>query len=172
MRLISLLLGVAILAIFVTWNLKLFGTSLEQSTAVLGSPAASEKSIPQDGSRASSPATAPILMPGIEARNTRRKSDVTALLDALFQYSVEHGGMYPEGIGSAPVELCKQGASSCDGLLDLSAALVSDYLAAMPTDPKTGTEGNSTRYAVALEGSRISVRALDAEGGAVITVRR
>ena len=171
MRLMSLLLGVAILAIFVTWNLRLFETSLEQSTTVLNPPTTREESVPEGSNRSSSPATPTILVPGMEARNTERRADVTALLDALFQYSVENG-MEPDGIGGSPTEICKQDAASCSGLLDLSTDLVDQYLAEIPVDPKADTEGNGTRYAVALEGGRITVNALNAEGGDVISATR
>ncbi|HLC75667.1 MAG TPA: hypothetical protein VJB82_00910 [Candidatus Peribacterales bacterium] len=165
MQVISLLLGVTLLAIVVTWNLKLFGSSIEQSTTTLNPPAA-EDSTANERRKPSPIAATPLLVPGIESRNARRQSDVKAILDALFQYSLENG-MYPEGITNSFTEICKQGAASCSGLIDLTV-LSDTYLAALPVDPRAEAKGNGTRYAVMQVGSRITVSALDAEGGVVI----
>lgn len=166
MQLISLLLGVTLLAIIAAWNLELFGSSIDQSAGTLNPPAA-EDSTAMERRKPTVTAATPLLVPGIESRNVRRQSDVKALLDALFQYSLEHG-IYPEGINGTPTEICMQGATSCDGLIDLSQELGGNYLAAIPVDPTKKEDENGTGYAVMLQDSRITVSALGAEGGVTI----
>lgn len=63
-------------------------------------------------------------------------------------------------------------ATTADSCLDLSSALVSDYITAIPTDPKLGN-ANNTYYAVKkTSGGRISVQACAAENGKNITATK
>ncbi len=109
------------------------------------------------------------------ANNTKRQSDVTALLDALGQYSAENSGRLPATITTTNKTVSNTGADIC-GLL------VPNYLSALPVDPGTnnGTAISScagaytTNYEVALDASgRLLVTAPATElGGAVITATR
>ena len=109
------------------------------------------------------------------ANNTKRQSDVTALLDALGQYSAENSGRLPATITTTNKTVSNTGADIC-GLL------VPNYLSALPVDPGTnnGTAISScagaytTNYEVALDASgRLMVTAPATElGGAVITATR
>lgn len=76
-----------------------------------------------------------------QANNTKRKSDIKAILDAITQYSTENTGALPDEVditGSA------KNIKSTEGGIDLCGDLVPKYLAALPTDPTTGTDGTTT----------------------------
>ena len=67
-----------------------------------------------------------------QANDTKRSSDVNAILNALNQYAADHKGQLPAGIGSSAVQVASTGG------VDLCANLVTEYLAALPTDPTSG----------------------------------
>lgn len=114
-----------------------------------------------------------------QANNTKRSSDVNAILNAINQYAADNRGALPAGIpdttagpgviGSATVNIC--------------AALVTKYLAALPVDPLTNngtpvtdcTAAYNTNYTVVKSTSdnRITVAAPATELGiSVISVTR
>lgn len=72
-----------------------------------------------------------------QANNTKRKSDVNAILNAVHQYMADNNGNLPGGsvITDEPAEI-----ASGTGNADLCALLVTDYLAAIPTDPSLNTD--------------------------------
>ena len=77
-----------------------------------------------------------------QANNTKRRSDVNAILNAVNQYMADNKGTVPAGIPVAPAvaaSISGAGANICD-------LLVSDYIAALPTDPKVN-EGKSVEKA-------------------------
>lgn len=110
-----------------------------------------------------------------QANNTKRKSDVTALLNAITQYGVDQKGVYPSSISTVPQFIGTDGS-------DLCALIVPMYIAALPTDPQLGNGGTisncstsyNTYYQVQLlDGGRISVSAPGTElGEEVIAVER
>src|SRR5581483_10906303 len=65
-----------------------------------------------------------------QANNTKRRSDVNAILNAIDQYAADNSGTLPAGIGSTATNISKTGADIC-------ASLVTKYLAALPVDPLT-----------------------------------
>lgn len=67
-----------------------------------------------------------------QANDTKRSSDVNAILNALNQYAADNRGQLPAGIGVSAVNIGSSG-------VDICADLVTEYLAALPTDPTTGT---------------------------------
>jgi len=67
-----------------------------------------------------------------QANDTKRSSDVNAILNALNQYAADNKGALPSGIGASATAIASTGG------VDLCATLVSEYLAALPTDPTTG----------------------------------
>ncbi len=114
-----------------------------------------------------------------QANNTKRSSDVSAILNAVGQYAVEHHGdlsaiNIPVGTSSAKVIGSNAGA----GELDFCPNIVPTYIAAMPVDPTNGdwTDCNSytSGYTIFQEASnhRITVTAPHAELNATITVTR
>ncbi len=77
-----------------------------------------------------------------QANNTKRSSDVNAVLNAVNQYMADHKGALPTGISSctlaAPCDITNVPAKIAAGTgVDLCTTLVSSYLAALPVDPLT-----------------------------------
>ncbi|MCE9585497.1 hypothetical protein K8Q94_02660 [Candidatus Nomurabacteria bacterium] len=89
-----------------------------------------------------------------DIRNTGRYTDVNTILNAIYQYEIDNNGMTPDtrenggesipmGIYNPninielqdPLEICRTGAESCAGLVDLSnLTFHKKYLIAMPVD--------------------------------------
>jgi type IV pilus assembly protein PilA len=113
-----------------------------------------------------------------QTRNAQRKTDVRTILSAIQQFQLRTGAL-PAGLTSGTCgddesqEICRTGASSCSGLLELSE-LTDDqkYLTAIPVDPagSIAGSGNGTGYQVSLESSnRVTVCAVQAELGETIS---
>ncbi len=68
-----------------------------------------------------------------QPNNTKRSSDVNAILNAINQYMADNKGALPAGI---PVEPAAAATISTTGA-NLCATLVTTYLAALPVDPLT-----------------------------------
>ena len=116
-----------------------------------------------------------------QANNTKRQSDVNAILNAINQYMADNKGVAPAAITLSVQNIANTGA-------DLCAVLSPQYFADLPADPKTATPTTSsitanpcpaaydTKYTVikSAEG-RITVAAPGAEsplGATDITVTR
>jgi prepilin-type N-terminal cleavage/methylation domain-containing protein len=109
------------------------------------------------------------------ANDTKRRSDVNAILNAVYQYSADEKGKLPFTLSvgaSAAISTAGIGNAFCTNL-------VSDYIAAMPTDPGkpafvdcNGTAGYDSGYVVGQAASgRVTVSAT-AEGPEPIVVTR
>lgn len=111
-----------------------------------------------------------------DTRNAQRQADVTTILNAIYQYSLDNSGAVPTGITTTATEICKTGAASCTGLVDLSALTTNEkYLIALPQDPQCSTTcaTNGDGYKVVkTSNNRITVSAPAAEQGRVISVSR
>lgn len=106
-----------------------------------------------------------------DARNAQRRSDVNAVLNAVYQYSIDHNGNLPSTITMIDTAICKSGPGvECDGLIDLDV-LTGSYLPSLPTDPRSATE-NGTSYWILKLGNRVTVSAPNAEQGEFISVTR
>src|SRR5688572_15066038 len=64
-----------------------------------------------------------------QARDTQRVSDVSAISNAIGQYTADNKGILPPAITSTDQEIKKSGGA------DICAALVPTYMAALPVDP-------------------------------------
>lgn len=103
-------------------------------------------------------------------RNRQRSEDVRSLEKALVLYALEHDGRYPDGIVETGRSVCREGALSCEGMLDLRA-FVPRYIEHIPIDPfAVGVD--DTFYTMRREGKKIIIAAPYAEGGEVIRVER
>ena len=119
-----------------------------------------------------------------DARDARRRSEVVSILNAVLKYQVDNDGDLPTGIDAvtATSQVLGTAGSGCDSTctdattiaacVDLSASLVDTYLAAMPTDPDTGTAANTDYYINQTAGGRILVGACDPENATSISVTR
>ena len=104
-----------------------------------------------------------------EMRNSSRRTDVIALVNAAYQYNKDSNGKLLELITETPKTICNSGGAACDGFIDLSEMIsVKKYINAIPTDPKEKMS-NSSGYQISKTASgRISVTAPNAEMGAII----
>jgi prepilin-type N-terminal cleavage/methylation domain-containing protein len=126
------------------------------------------------------------------SRNAQRQSDVTSILDAIYQYEAQNTGSFPGTLGSITVSTPYALASSGGNFIDLcqitsgSAILAPNYIADLPSDPsqsspKTPASTNcrsttayNTGYTItrSATGNRFTISAPLAENGATITATR
>jgi len=81
-----------------------------------------------------------------QANNTKRSSDVNAILNAIDQYAADNKGALP---GTIPEIAAVIGSDTVNGQVDICAALVTQYLAALPVDPLTNNGTPATVCATA-----------------------
>jgi prepilin-type N-terminal cleavage/methylation domain-containing protein len=107
-----------------------------------------------------------------DSRNAQRKADVTTILNAVYQYSIDNSGALPASITAVATPVCKT-AAACAGLIDLSVLTASEkYLVSIPFDP-TGSTVNSAGYTIVKDANnRITVAAPSAENAATISATR
>jgi type IV pilus assembly protein PilA len=115
-----------------------------------------------------------------DARNAQRRSDVNTILNAVYQYALDHNGNLPSSITSTATEICAnaQTQASCAALANpgiyLGAlTLTGTYIVAIPGDPQAATATGSAYYIMKnATTSRLTVSAPRAEQGASISVTR
>ena len=117
-----------------------------------------------------------------QARNTQRRSDVLAILNAVHQRFTDNKGSFAEGTTCDALPAAESTITStvAVGNVDLCDCLVSTYLAEMPFDPTdTSAEYTScadydTGYTIIEDATtgRITVSAPSAELGETISVTR
>ena len=106
------------------------------------------------------------------ARNAQRWSNVNTILNATWQYGVDHQGTLPASITGTATEICKTAATSCTGLIDLSVLTENGtYVVSIPNDPK-GASTNGTGYFIMVTNSRVKVSAPSAELSETIEATR
>ncbi len=120
-----------------------------------------------------------------DTRNAKRASDVSALLDAIYEYQSANSGSLPPSVQAASIPAASKVSSTDIDLCDV----VPTYLADLPLDPDTTATGSSinggptpcnvstTSYDTGYEiqkstNGRFTVSAPSAEGGATISVTR
>lgn len=107
------------------------------------------------------------------ARDAQRKSDVNTILNAVYQYAIDHDGYLPASLersGTARKPICKS-LTPCTGVsLDV---LLESYLVRIPSDPSQDAAKKESGYRIqVLDDGRITVSAPLAEGGTSISVTR
>ncbi len=111
-----------------------------------------------------------------DARNSQRQSDVTTILNGVYQYALDNNGILPASITTTATEICITGATPCTSLIDLAVVTTNEkYLTAMPKDPQCPTVclANGVGYTIMkTANNRLTVSAPDAETGKVVTVTR
>jgi prepilin-type N-terminal cleavage/methylation domain-containing protein len=106
-------------------------------------------------------------------RNAERSTDVSTILNAVYQYAVDNNNQLPSTITTSSTEICKTGASPCTGYIDLSVLTTNQkYIVSLPTDPSsTSTVG--TGYFISKDANnRVIVAAPKAEASTTISVTR
>lgn len=119
-----------------------------------------------------------------DTRNAQRQSDVTTILNAVYQYSIDNNGNFPAaldnlddgapqmlGTGAACNSICTA-TTTIAACADFTSTLVPTYVVGIPTDPTSGT-GAATDYYINKDvNGRITVGACDPESNQVISVTR
>lgn len=110
-----------------------------------------------------------------DSRNSQRQADVTTILNAVYQYSLDNNGTLPTGITTTATEICATGSASCTGLVDLTSVTTAEkYLTAIPKDPQCPTvcSANGAGYMInRTTNGRLTVSAPDAENKTISVSR-
>lgn len=117
-----------------------------------------------------------------QARDTQRRSDLYSLTNAVYQFAAEHNGNLPDtdGVDTTSnfptVSTCIGNLAPCFNLAAATDAAGAEivaptYIAAMPTDPSTGTAAN-TQYSIFVNADGRVVASASGELTANITVTR
>lgn len=103
-----------------------------------------------------------------QANDTRRRSDVTQILNAVGAYSADNAGTLPSAITASASAISNTGADIC-------ADLVQNYIPALPSDPQAANGGvaieatdcagvYNTEYTISKDaGNRVTVTAPNTE---------
>ena len=114
-----------------------------------------------------------------DARNVQRQSDVSKILNAVYQYAIDNNGNLPAGIGigtAKPICQATLAPATCiaAGHLGVNLRMLTGaYLPIIPHDPQVTATGTGTRYNIVQDANgRITVSAPGAEHDATISVTR
>jgi type IV pilus assembly protein PilA len=117
-----------------------------------------------------------------QSNNTKRRSDVNAILNAVHQFAADNRGTLPTGITTSALPIRRSATPDPTTESDICASVVTLYLAALPSDPLTNngasvtdcTQAYSTGYTIvrSATNNRITVAAPAAELSEVISVTR
>jgi len=116
----------------------------------------------------------------VDARNSRRYSDVETVLTAIHEYAVDNAGALPTGVVTTEKQLgscvtggatlCTTAAAAC---LDLSGGtLLGKYLKTIPVDPQQAANTTTTGYSVVSDANGIvTVKSCAAESATISASR-
>jgi len=106
-----------------------------------------------------------------DARNAQRSSDVAEILSAITQYTSESGHSIAD---FANVTTCttNKAIGTTAGNVNLTTLLVDTYIVGIPTDPSTGTAGDTGYTICKTATGRVTITAPGAENGKTISVKR
>ena len=119
-----------------------------------------------------------------EARNAKRWTDVSNLLDAILKYQVDNSGVHATGVpsGDGLNYLIGTDAGACStttcgvalqsACKDLTPGIAPDYIGEIPKDLKDGTTTKTLYYISQNTAGRITIGACAPELGAAIKITR
>lgn len=109
-----------------------------------------------------------------QANNTKRRSDVTQILNAIGAYAADKKGVLPAGITTTAAVI-----GDGVGQSNICADILTTYIPALPRDPQltggdiTSCTGYSTGYTVVKDANnRVTVAAPSAENQETISISR
>lgn len=108
-----------------------------------------------------------------QANNSKRRSDTSAILNAIGAYAADNKGTLPANIPSIAANISNSGADIC-------SAIMPTYISALPSDPKTNNGAAvtdcttyDTGYTVVKDSNnRVTVAAYQAELSETISATR
>ncbi|MBP9716651.1 MAG: type II secretion system protein [Candidatus Levybacteria bacterium] len=110
-----------------------------------------------------------------QANNTKRRSDVTQILNAIGAFSADNKGVLPANIPLTTPQVIGDGV----GQANICADILTTYIPALPRDPQTpggditSCTTYSTNYTVVKDANnRVTVAAPGAENGETISISR
>lgn len=118
-----------------------------------------------------------------QARDTQRRSDLYAVTNTIYQFAAEHNGRLPDtdaddATSNFPTTMtCIGNVAPCFNLASAGMVaapgitIVPTYIAALPTDPSVGTQGN-TQYSVMVDTNGRIVASASGELAGPISVTR
>lgn len=106
------------------------------------------------------------------SRDAKRRSDVNTILNAVYQYAIDHQGILPATIPMGTNrEICRLSATDCDEV-DLDV-LSGTYLVSIPIDPQSTDTSTGTDYLIRRDvNGRLTVSAPEKEGDTEISITR
>lgn len=114
-----------------------------------------------------------------QANNSQRRADITTILNAVYQYALDHGGVILTEITTSTQEVCALGtgsaaSTSCTGKAHLGNLIHNQlYLAGFPTDPGGATTTAGTGYYIKKTANgRVTVTAAAAQLDQTISITR
>ena len=109
-----------------------------------------------------------------DTRNAQRRIDVSIILNAVYQFSLDNNGTLPLTINNTATEICLDD-ETCPSLIILSTDLVPNYILSMPVDPSIiASVGEGVGYTIFKNSTtgRVTVSAQNAENSATISITR
>lgn len=106
------------------------------------------------------------------SRDAKRAADVNTIINAVYQYSIDHQGLLPATIPSGTLrQICRTGAVDCD---EVNLSVLTDtYLVSIPIDPRAPESGTGTSYFIRRDSNgRLTITAPLAEGDEPIAITR
>jgi general secretion pathway protein G len=98
------------------------------------------------------------------ARDRQRHNDLNSLVNALYQYQIDHN-QFPPGIPTGTArDICRDTAASCNNGINLAVLSQNgQYLVAIPADPHAPATGTGTSYFLLQQNGRLTATAPLAE---------
>ncbi|MGE5327788.1 MAG: type II secretion system protein [Thiobacillus sp.] len=110
-----------------------------------------------------------------DSRNAQRRADVNTIINAVYQYTLDHNGSLPTtspAISTISTAVCTT-AGSCGSYVDLSDLTTNGkYLVSIPKDPSNPAAPSSGYFISKDSNNRVTVNAPSAENSATISVTR
>lgn len=115
-----------------------------------------------------------------DARNAQRRADVNTILNAVYQYAIDHNGTLPAGISTTTKQICATTAPQTATCLSNGFTssinldvLTGSYIVKLPHDPQVTATASGTNYSIVQDANgRVTVTAPGAEQSASISVQR